>query len=152
MENLILTKPELARLFGKITLDEASGCWIWGGTSPWNYGQARIRNKKYRMHRLLYEAWVGRIPDGLQLDHLCRNTRCCNPAHMEPVTARENLMRSTNHVARNHLKTHCPKGHEYTPENTVKSRTGRACRACKNDWLRRHDYGHANRRKAARVH
>jgi hypothetical protein len=85
-------------------------------------------------HRVAYEAWVGLIPVGLQIDHLCRNLRCCNPLHLEPVTARENLARSAiNPTSINRAKTHCPSGHEYTPENTrmERLRSGTLCRRCR---------------------
>jgi hypothetical protein len=91
------------------------------------------------VHRVAYELLVGPIPEGLELDHLCRNTRCVNPEHLEPVTGRENLMRAVSSwAAKNAAKTHCPQGHPYDEENTkVKRDGGRACRACGREFMRR---------------
>lgn len=75
---------------------------------------------------------VGPIPAGLVLDHLCRVRRCCNPAHLEPVTQRENLMRGASFVEENALKTACPKGHPLTGRNVVYWRGHRKCRECDN--------------------
>lgn len=69
-------------------------------------------------HRYAYELLVGPIPEGLHIDHLCRVRLCVNPAHLEAVTCHENNRRSTSPTAVNAKKTHCPRGHEYTEENT----------------------------------
>jgi len=81
-------------------------------------------------HRYVYEQEVGPIPDGLTLDHLCRNRACVNPDHLEPVTMRVNTLRGETITARNAAKTRCDKGHEFTPENTMRKPDGRRCRVC----------------------
>lgn len=104
-------------------------CWLWDkpneitGYGSFNAGPA---------HRWSYEYLIGEIPEGLQLDHLCRVRHCVNPYHLEPVSARENLMRSPITLAGiNARKTHCIRGHEFTSENTYLAKRGsRACRAC----------------------
>lgn len=130
---------------------ETSGCWKWLGPvhryadgTP-SYGSAAQGGRKLPAHRLTYELFVGSIPAGLDLDHLCRNRRCVNPAHLEPVTRRENIMRSPVALpALNEAKTHCTHGHEYTPENTVIQVVPwgkgfqRACRTCKYAAIRRY--------------
>lgn len=76
-------------------------------------------------YRVAYELLVGAIPDGFQLDHLCRNRACVNPAHLEPVTQAVNKARGERA-----MKTHCPKGHPYSGSNLIREKTGRKCRIC----------------------
>jgi len=88
------------------------------------------------VHRIAYEFALGPIPDGLTLDHLCRNTICCNPAHLEPVTLRVNTLRGTSPIADNARKTHCKNGHPFDEANTYnppKQPTHRHCRICQNE-------------------
>lgn len=126
----MLNRAELARVNRLIKVDE-SGCWIWQGPrTPDGYGKHRRGpgHPERVIHRITYEHYVGPIPDGLQLDHLCRVRLCCNPEHLEPVTGSVNTDRQ-DHA--NRRKTHCPKGHEYTPENTrIDSAGKRHCRTC----------------------
>jgi hypothetical protein len=102
----------------------------------------------------MYELMVGPIPDGYDLDHLCHTSApdcrqgrrcqhraCCNPAHLEPVTSRENTLRGSSVVALNAAKTHCQRGHEFTPENTYPAQArpgviGRGCRTCRREYMR----------------
>lgn len=107
----------------KIVIDE-HGCWIW---------QGGINNSGYGVHRAVYTLLAGEIPDGLQLDHLCRVRRCCNPEHLEPVTARVNVLRGDSFCADEAKRTHCPQGHPYDAENTyldVKNNQ-RQCHICR---------------------
>lgn len=102
-----------------------NGCWVWTGVMhPRGYGWAK---RNVLAHRWIYEHMVGPIPAGLCIDHLCRNRRCQNPAHMEPVTLAENTRRGGNAI-----KTHCPVGHPYSMDNTYIEPDGiaRRCRAC----------------------
>lgn len=114
-------------------IDE-SGCWIWTGRiRPDGYGIFERDHKSTLAHRLYYELHVGPIPGGLGLDHLCRNTSCVNPEHLEPVTGIENTRRGIAPPAENARKTHCPVGHPLSGENLyVAPKTGyRACKACR---------------------
>lgn len=98
-----------------------AACWEWGGRICNGYGYSAGK----RAHRLVYELLVGLIPEGLVLDHLCRNKRCVNPAHLEPVTQRENMARWAATI------TECAKGHPFDEVNTYrKPNGGRGCRAC----------------------
>lgn len=114
---------------------------LWNGAPCWipqlsdngrGYRQITIAGRTKLVHRVAYEAWKGPIPDGLHIDHLCRNRGCCNPDHLEAVTCGENTFRSPltlNSI--NAAKTHCAHGHEYTVENTrLRPTGGRACRSC----------------------
>lgn len=121
----------LERLLDRIDFTES--CWLWTGTTNGvGYGLLSSNNKKVYAHRFSYEWFVGPIPAGLTLDHLCRVTRCVNPDHLEPVTNRENILRGTGFAAKNSVKTHCPQGHLYDEENTYHhpNGDGRKCRAC----------------------
>src|SRR5438552_200174 len=82
-------------------------------------------------HQFTYELLIGEVPKGLELDHLCRNRLCCNPTHLEPVTRRENLLRSPTIVARHAAQTHCIYGHLLDGENLYRWRNGRYCRMCR---------------------
>jgi hypothetical protein len=104
------------------------------------YPQAAIGNgKKGYTHRLIYEAMVGPIPDGLHLDHKCNNRKCCNPEHLEPVTAAENNRRAWERLGGHpNITTHCPAGHKYVDADRYPS-GGKRCRKCFNE-RRRAEY------------
>lgn len=119
-----------------------SGCWEFTGEVAWNgYGMLSEQGRRRVTHRIAYELWVGPIPEGLQLDHLCRNRACFNPDHLEPVTRQENIRRGVGIPVINAAKTHCPKGHPYNEANTrVTKLNQRKCREC--DRERHHRYYH----------
>lgn len=119
------------RLVKGLKNNPENGCWEWTGLIEHGYGYIQISGDKRRVHRFAYETWVGPIPSGLVIDHTCRNKKCANPKHLEPVTHRENTMRGVGLTARNAKKTHCMRGHEFTKENTYNIKSGgRICRAC----------------------
>jgi hypothetical protein len=94
------------------------------------YGQLGIDGKKIYAHRWAYEHYVGPIPEGMHIDHLCRVRHCVRPSHLEPVTQKENILRGEGLCAKNAVKTHCPQGHEYAGENLYLYRRYKRCRAC----------------------
>lgn len=106
-------------------------CWIWDGPIVSGYGSVSVKEGNrltcVMAHRLSYFLKKGSIPSGLELDHLCRNRLCVNPAHLEPVTSRENVLRSGGVASKNAAKTHCPCGHPYY---TTK-RGWRHCQRCR---------------------
>ena len=94
------------------------------------YVRVDIKGKRILLHRLTYETFIGKIPEGLVIDHLCKEPSCCNPKHLEAVTQAENIRRGDTGLYQK-IKTHCPKGHEYNKENTFYRKNGRQCKVCR---------------------
>lgn len=123
----------LDRFMLRVKADPETGCWNWTGALKQDgYGYFYVaRHQDGAAHRAAYQLLVGPIPDGLQIDHLCRNHACVNPAHLEPVTLLENTRRGAR------SRTHCRNGHEWTEENARTTIKGtlrdRVCRACNRD-------------------
>lgn len=126
-------------------MSDPEACWPWPGSDAGQgYGQLKSNNKNYRAHRFFYEHLVGPVPDGLVLDHTCHDPEvcvagnncphraCCNPAHLRVTTNKENILRGGGEAPRNAAKTHCKRGHAFTPENTITQPRGRGCRTCTN--------------------
>ena len=119
------------------TVEDEHGCLIWqGACAKTGYGVAWDGHSARGAHRIVFERSVGAVPAGQVLDHLCRNRRCVNIAHLEPVTPQENVLRGLGPAALNALKTHCPFGHEYSDSNTmVVKKKYRGCKQCYLDLL-----------------
>lgn len=124
------------RFWSKV--DKSGECWIWTAAIRNGYGAFSITSgHSVIAHRFSWEASGKTIPEGLVLDHLCRNRACVNPDHLEPVSHWENIRRGISFSAKNARKTHCKNGHEFTVENTIPTKnrfgTGRRCRVCNRE-------------------
>lgn len=135
---------DMERLRGKCLVD-ASGCWLWTGkldkdgyAGPMTVGSRTDKSRRVVVpHRWMYEQMIGPIGDGLVIDHLCRMRHCVNPSHMEPVTTQENTKRGERANA-----TLCKSGHTLGGDNIYisihRGQIRRACRMCRNRWVREH--------------
>lgn len=137
--------PLLQRLHGNIAMPNGPGCcWIWQRAKrPGGYGITHVGHKTWYVHRLTHTLYNGPIPEGYEIDHLCNQPPCCNPAHLEAVTPKENKRRKRER------RTHCSNGHEYNAKNTRTTttrhgKTQRSCRICQAASQRRY----AKRRKS----
>lgn len=111
-------------------VDKSEGCWSWTGyRNALGYGVGgKGPGKAYSKyaHVRSYQMLVGEVPDGMELDHLCRNPSCVNPAHLDPVTHQENVRRGLH----GRVRTHCPQGHPYDEANTYIYNGRSHCRTC----------------------
>ncbi len=115
---------------------ELGRCWLWTGSLTNGYGYVRVGKRKVQAYRINYERWIGPIPPGAILDHLCRVRACVRPDHCDPTTYRENTVRSPIHTAMaKAARDTCPEGHPFDEANTyIQPRTGwRLCRTCQRE-------------------
>lgn len=144
-----MTKSLKDRFDEKWIAEPNTGCWLWTASiTSSGYGLIKHSGKLLTAHRLAYEWYITTIPDGKELDHLCRTPACVNPWHLEPVTHRENVLRGISPAALCAKKTHCPAGHKYEGENLYVCKKGsRKCKACGRERKQRSYYrqlGRAN--------
>jgi len=136
---MAIPKPTIEQRVDKVLAAKVSvdtnhvGCWTFQGYTKRGYGYIMHERKNWLAHRLVYTALVGAIPEGLTLEHTCMNRACVNPKHLVPMTLTDNQRQSPNS---NISKTHCKRGHKFTPDNTVKVPGGRGCRTCRSDTQR----------------
>ena len=124
-----MTPKDLRRFTRKYINTGPGGCWLWMyGKDLCGYGKFKLDGWMQMAHRVAYQHYIGPIPDGLELDHLCRVRGCVNPAHLEAVTHAENMARGAFA-----MRTHCPQGHEYAGDNLgLWADNARRCRTCRN--------------------
>jgi hypothetical protein len=137
------------RFMAKVRVDE-NGCWRWtAGHNRKGYGCFGMKRQNMGAHRAAYMLFVGPIPEGLTIDHLCRVRDCVNPAHLEAVPHVVNVRRGTTGMYPHGHRTHCNHGHEFDDENTGwrSDGGGRFCRACRREAMRRYQ---ARNREALR--
>lgn len=133
-----LTEADLRRFWNKVSLPDENGCMMWAASKDGGgYGQFWLKGTYYRAHRVSYTFAYGEIPPGKVLDHLCRNRVCVAPGHLEVVDNRTNILRGEGPSAENAMRTRCPRGHEYTAENTYHAPPNKSnpngyrhCRTC----------------------
>lgn len=125
---------------GRIKINPRTQCWEWMlGSNPAGYGRCRVLGRAHMVHRLSYSAFNGEIPEGLVIDHLCKNPKCVNPSHLETVTNRENTLRGESPIGRTMRTNSCRRGHPYTADSTHIDRDGsRRCLVCKRNYKRPH--------------
>lgn len=129
--------PSEERLLARRSIDSETGCWNYTGSIfPNGYGQFYFDGMSRGAHRVAYILWRGPIPDGLVIDHLCRNPRCFNPDHLEAVSQRENTMRGDTPARKNAAKEVCIRGHNNWRVVLNRGTLVRSCRTCMNEQKR----------------
>lgn len=146
MATCLINSEQIQKFVRNVEYDNLNGCWIWKlSKDTKGYGRIWLFGKYKSTHRLAYEYWKGEIPKELQIDHLCRNRACCNPTHLEAVTAKENWHRGIRKTIKTFLtgkdhpqgkKTHCKWGHEFNEKNTSICLGGRICLTCKRNRMK----------------
>ncbi len=124
--------PPIERLLSKFEVDPETGCWIWtASVNNRGYGVFWDGQKTQLAHRASYEWFIGPIPDGFTVDHLCRVRLCICPDDFEAVPNKENILRGEGLTARYARATHCKNGHPLSGDNLFNHPRGaRECRTC----------------------
>lgn len=127
---MYVTRVPLAdRFWAKVSKTDT--CWLWtAAKTGQGYGHIKVDGRMRPAHRVSYELAIGPIPEGMDLDHLCRTPLCVRPDHLEPVTRRTNVLRGVGYCAQQARKEECVNGHAFTAANTYIWRGHRTCRKC----------------------
>lgn len=132
-----MTKPRFMEMVELLAGPMETPCWIWTlAPTHYGYGQLNYKGKKWKAHRVAHDLFIGAIPDGMQAHHICEVKLCCNPKHLKLLSLADHrrLHPCLDFGLVQSGKTHCPQGHEYTQENTMRFGPTRArrCRSCEN--------------------
>ncbi len=149
-------KDPLERFLSFVEPVTESGCWIWTSGMRGAYGRFPLPgrgNGSTQAHCWAYEHFKGTIPDGYEIDHLCRVHCCVNPDHLEPVTHRVNVLRGVSKLAEQARRTHCPQGHLLSGPNLLMRNRGksRSCRICYQEQVARGSRKYRAKKKAQRA-
>lgn len=134
-ETMRLDERASKRFWNKVK--KTNSCWDWKAGKLQGYGRFGWKKKNMQAHRVAFIELKGPVPEGLVLDHLCRNRSCVNPSHMEAVSISENVRRGMAVTNKNRELTHCRRGHEFNSANTYLKNGWRYCRACRREWSKR---------------
>lgn len=146
-----ITQQFLRGFFSRIEVNKESGCWEWTGfVSSSGYGGFKVSGQSQWAHRVAYSAFVESLPLGKGrgaycVDHLCRNRKCCNPAHLQKVVWRENILRGNGPSARQSRQTHCMNGHLLSGGNVYRKPSApntRNCLICMREYSRAYRRAH----------
>lgn len=124
---MFLTQYQVERFWQKVNKTE--DCWFWLASTNGTYGKVHLRPHIWLAHRLAYVLTYGEISKNLVIDHMCNQPLCVRPDHLQAITQKQNVLRSANPIAKQMLRTRCPKGHKY--DYFWKNR--RYCRKCRKD-------------------
>ena len=146
-----MTDLVLERFWDKVEVNQITNCWNFTSMLRNGYGRFKINNKILSAHRFAYEINKGKIPEGLKLDHLCRNPSCVNPDHLEIVTQKENVLRGIAPSALAVRNNKCIRGHDLTGMNLYVSKTNneRICKECCK--IRRREYYRINGERPSKL-
>lgn len=124
-------------ILGALVIQE-NGCALWTRGTHKGYGYVNFQGRKVKVHRLMYERFVGPVPKGWHVHHECENRRCANFAHLKAMPAGKHVLLSDNCMGRNSRKTHCPRGHPYEGDNVIVRNASRFCKACRPFYQQRY--------------
>lgn len=144
-----LTLQQEHAFWSRVQIDmyDIDACWPWlGSKNRGGYGQVSLNKVSYRVHRVAYALRRGPVPEGLTLDHICRRRNCCNPDHLEPVTAGVNTLRGDSASGVNARKYHCQKGHVYSFD----ARGKRECLRCVYEARKQRGFAHRSESRRTR--